>query len=386
MLRNRWFILAVLFVARVTMGFQFQTVGSLSPQLVEGLGIDYAELGTLIGFYMLPGMIIALPGGLLGRQFGEKRMVVLGFGLMAVGGALMALTDTYAGMSAGRILSGVGAVLMNVLTAKMLADWFTGPQLVTAMSVMITSWPVGLSIGLIAFAPLAGAMGPESVFWAGSLAGAASFILLAIGYRDPPDLVQAGGGGISLNFNAREWVLVSLAGATWAVYNVGFISVISFGPDLFVERGFSPVEAGFAISLASWLLIPMVPLGGYIAAKSGRPTLFMVVTFILGGIGFVYLPMTDWPLVVVVLTGAVVAMPAGSIMALPVEALRPDNRGPGMGLYFTYFYIGMAVLPGVAGWTRDVTQDTASPIYFAALMIVCALMFLGLFRLIARRH
>ncbi len=386
MLRNRWFILAVLFVARVTMGFQFQTVGSLSAQLVDGLSIDYAELGTLIGFYMLPGMIIALPGGLLGRQFGEKRMVVLGFALMAIGGALMAWSDTYAGMSAGRILSGVGAVLMNVLTAKMLADWFTGPQLVTAMSVMITSWPVGLSIGLIAFAPLAGAMGGEAVFWAGSLAGAASFILLAIGYRDPPDLIQAGGGGISLNFSAREWVLVSLAGATWAVYNVGFISVISFGPDLFVERGFSPVEAGFAISLASWLLIPMVPLGGYIAAKSGRPTLFMVVTFILGGFGFVYLPMTDWPLAVVVLTGAVVAMPAGSIMALPVEALRPENRGPGMGLYFTYFYIGMATLPGVAGWTRDVTQDTASPIYFAALMILCALGFLALFRLIARRH
>ncbi len=374
-----------MFVARVTMGFQFQTVGSLSAQLVDGLGIDYAELGTLIGFYMLPGIVIALPGGLLGRQFGEKRMVLTGFALMAVGGALMALSDSYSGMTTGRILSGIGAVLMNVITVKMLADWFTGPQLVTAMSIMITSWPVGLSIGLIAFPPLASELGGEAVFWAGSLAGAASFVLLSVLYRDPPGLVRAQGGGISLNLSAREWVLVILAGGTWAVYNVGFISVISFGPDLFIERGFNPVEAGFAISLASWLLIPMVPLGGYIAAQTGRPTLFMVVTFILGGLGFVYLPLTDWPLLVVVLTGAVIAMPAGSIMALPVEALRLENRGPGMGLYFTCFYIGMATLPGVAGWTRDVTRDTASPIYFAALMILCGLVFLGLFRLIARR-
>jgi hypothetical protein len=49
MLENRWFILAVLFLARAAIAFQFQTVGSLGPILVDALGIDYARLGTLIG-------------------------------------------------------------------------------------------------------------------------------------------------------------------------------------------------------------------------------------------------------------------------------------------------------------------------------------------------
>ncbi len=47
-MRNRWTMLAVLFLARTAMSFQFQSVGSLSPFLVPDLGLDYAALGTLI--------------------------------------------------------------------------------------------------------------------------------------------------------------------------------------------------------------------------------------------------------------------------------------------------------------------------------------------------
>ena len=65
MASNRWFILAVLFLARTAMGFQFQSIASVSPFLIDELAIDYAMLGTLIGLYMLPGILFALPGGVL---------------------------------------------------------------------------------------------------------------------------------------------------------------------------------------------------------------------------------------------------------------------------------------------------------------------------------
>ena len=58
---ERWLILAVLFLARTAMGFQFQSVAALSPFLVDSLGIDYTQLGLLIGLYLLPGIAIAYP-------------------------------------------------------------------------------------------------------------------------------------------------------------------------------------------------------------------------------------------------------------------------------------------------------------------------------------
>ncbi len=65
-MHNRWVMLAVLTTARLAMGFQFQSIGSTAPFLVEDLGIDYTSVGLLIGLYLAPGVVLAFPTGLLG--------------------------------------------------------------------------------------------------------------------------------------------------------------------------------------------------------------------------------------------------------------------------------------------------------------------------------
>lgn len=54
-LAQRWQILLVLYLARSSMAYQFQTIGSVGPFLIDGFSIDFTWLGTLIGLYMLPG-------------------------------------------------------------------------------------------------------------------------------------------------------------------------------------------------------------------------------------------------------------------------------------------------------------------------------------------
>src|SRR5262249_24046480 len=135
---KRWIILLVLFLARTAMAYQFQTVGALGPILVDALKIDFVWLGTLIGLYMLPGAVLALRGGLLGQRFGAKNVVLIGLSLMATGGALTA-TESFPILAAGRLISGVGAVLINVVMTKMVTDWFADREIVTAMSVFVTS-------------------------------------------------------------------------------------------------------------------------------------------------------------------------------------------------------------------------------------------------------
>lgn len=51
----RRLMLLILFVVRLAMGFQFQSVASTSAQLVDSFGLSYAEVGTLIGFSSCPG-------------------------------------------------------------------------------------------------------------------------------------------------------------------------------------------------------------------------------------------------------------------------------------------------------------------------------------------
>ena len=60
------------------MGFQFQSVVGVSSFLRADLGIGLGDLGIMIGAYMLPGIVVAMPGGAIGRRFGEKRVAIVG--------------------------------------------------------------------------------------------------------------------------------------------------------------------------------------------------------------------------------------------------------------------------------------------------------------------
>jgi fucose permease len=85
----RWAMLGVIFLTRTSLGFQFQSIAALTPFLVPAFDLSYAEVGLLMGLFMLPGVVIAVPGGLLGQRFGSLRVVVAGLGLMIVGGMIV---------------------------------------------------------------------------------------------------------------------------------------------------------------------------------------------------------------------------------------------------------------------------------------------------------
>ena len=66
---NRWVALVIVFVTRTSMGVQFQAVAAVAPLMVADLQLTWVQLGSLIGLYLLPGAVLALPGGVLGQRF-----------------------------------------------------------------------------------------------------------------------------------------------------------------------------------------------------------------------------------------------------------------------------------------------------------------------------
>src|SRR5262249_42603004 len=151
-----------------------QAIAALSSFVVADLGIDYARLGLLIGLYLLPGIVIAYPGGLLGQHFGDKRIAMFGMALMVAGGLLTAVGHDYASIFAGRLVAGIGAVLLNVLLTKMTTDWFAGREIGTALALLVSSWPIGIGIALVTLPWLAVHASTAGAF--GSTAAVAALI------------------------------------------------------------------------------------------------------------------------------------------------------------------------------------------------------------------
>jgi MFS family permease len=383
MIANRWLMLSLLFVVRTSMGFQFQTVGSLGPVLVDTFDIDYTRLGFLIGLYLLPGVVIALPGGMLGDRFGAKSVSIVGLGLMAAGGVLMGLSGSYSILVFARLLSGTGAVLMNVVVTKMIADWFSGREIRTAMAMLVASWPLGIALGLVAFAPLADAFGWQSVMYAAAVLCLAKLTLIVALYHDPNGVEGQTPGALALDLTGREWRLVLIAGFIWGLYNVGYIVLVSFLPALFTHQGETLAEATRTVSLLGWAMIAMVPLGGYLADRTGRPDAVMLVGLFGTAVGAVLMPFGDVTVLAFVLVLLAAGLPAGPIMALPPSALRGEVRGSGMGVYYAWSYALMAALPALAGLAHDMTRNAAAPLVFASLVLVLAVAGLASFRLAA---
>src|SRR2546428_1693906 len=176
------------------MGYQFQSVASVGPLLVPELALAWAQLGTLIGVYMLPGAFFALPGGMLGQRLGERRTVVASLALMVAGGLVTAASHGFALAVSGRLLSGVGAVLMNILLAKMVADWFAEGELTTAMAIMLSSWPVGLGLAAATLGGVATASSWRMAVPPPAVPAAPARAPIALADRGPPR-AQGGAAG-----------------------------------------------------------------------------------------------------------------------------------------------------------------------------------------------
>ena len=91
----RWRILLLLFLSRMVMAFQFATIGAIAPLLGSEFHLDAVAIGTLIGIYSAPGIIVAIPGGAVANWLGDKKVVLFGLALMVAGSALLAMSTSW---------------------------------------------------------------------------------------------------------------------------------------------------------------------------------------------------------------------------------------------------------------------------------------------------
>jgi MFS family permease len=381
---NRWAALAIVFVTRTSMGFQFQAVAAVAPLMVADLHLTWVQLGSLIGLYLLPGAVFSLPGGVLGQRFGDRRTVVASLALMVAGGLVTAAAQGYVTAVSGRLLSGIGAVLMNILLAKMVADWFAGREMSTAMGIMLTSWPVGLGLATATLGALATHRSWRAAQVATVLVAALGLVLIAFVYRDPPRPAGAPQAERRVRLSGRELGLASSVGFAWGCFNASLVAIIAFGPGLLIAGGASLGDAGFTVSLAIWVTMLSVPLGGLLTDRLGRPALSIVAGCLIAAVVTALLPTIAYPLLAFCLVGLAIGLPPGALMALLPRAIASERLATALGVYYTTYYVVVAVAQLAAGGVRDFFGSPAAPILFAALVMAATIAGFVLFRLIER--
>jgi len=379
MLKSRWLVLAVLFIARFALGYQFQSAGSLAPLLIRDLGIDYAQVGVLIGAFLLPGVAISVPSGFLIRRFGDKNIVIAGMVLMIVGGVLMGVGRIYGVLLGGRLLSGTGGAILTVVMLKMIIDWFAERELFLGMAVFIIGWPIGIAAAQASQSRLAEWYSWQTVFNAAAALVAVALVLMLAFYRPPPG-ARASADIARRPLTQSEIRMACLAGAIWMFLNGAYLVMLSFGPSELIERGASIPDADTIVSVMSWVFIIAMPMGGYLANRYDAADAIMVGGLIAGILLGAHLPFSPVPTLSFALFGFVSALATPIVAALPERVLPAEMRGPGFGIYYLWYFGGMPVLIPLAGFLRDSTGSATASLEFAVAMLVAGALLLALFR------
>jgi predicted MFS family arabinose efflux permease len=363
--KRLWAVLAGVSLGRLAFAYQVQTIASLTPYFVQ-LGIGYATLGTLIGAYLVPGAFAALPLGLLGRRFGEHGMLAVGLLLMTIGNCIPLLSPDVSILITSRVVAGLGAVAMSVMFGKVMAELFQGSQFVAATGLAVSAFPMGVGLSQMANPLLVDAFGWRAAFLAGAaLAGVATLLVLA-GRPDPAARAEF----VRFSWpSRRECGLMAVAGLVWTAYNAGYYGFMSYVPALLLGRGVSIAMIGWVMTLATWISVPAILIGGAVVARVG-----VMPVFLLGGIALsgsiAGIALSDHWLLWCVLFGTIGALHPGIVIAAGTLSARPEHRAVGMGLFYTTYYIGGAVLPALCGRAADQFGTPAAALLTAAALSV----------------
>ncbi len=368
-------VLAAFVAVRLSAGFQFHAVAVVAPLLVPALGLSYTEAGSLIGAYVLPAVLLSIPGGFLVQRFGDRRVLLVSLALCVAGAALTASSDGFTAMFAGRLIAGTGGALVQIIALKMATEHFAGPRMATATATALTAWPLGIALALAVLGAIA-----QAASWRVALAAAAAYPMLMLAFvwrastlfpaTPPAPSAHLRDFAGSASNSLAPALAISLS---WMLLNVGFSGFVAFSPTWLADIGRSLDRAGAAASLTGWALVAAQPWGGWVADRLRRPSLQLTVSIVgTAGLMLATLPAGGAePLYVLV--GLVMGLGPGVLGASLALSARPEQRALAFALFATGSGAGSMLGPSLAGVAVDQAGASSAAIVLASAAMASAL-------------
>jgi predicted MFS family arabinose efflux permease len=377
-------IVAMMAIQMASLGFS-----PLLPAMQHDLAASYSQMGLFTGMYGIIALLVSLPAGVFAARIGEKRALLIGLAVTAIGLLALSQASRYSVALAFRAvwLIGYRTAFIGVFTAMAIV---TPPQ--------FRSRAMGLLGAMAAFASVIGApFGTriaERLGWRGGLQGYAAISLLGaavFGLRYHRERSHAsavvgshgapltGEGAVSALRNPIIWGMILLG-----LINMGGFSVTFFVPDA-VQSVFKlgPADAASIISFSYLVSIPLNIGFGYLCDRYSRWNIMIVLAALLIPASFAVMS-RDF-LVFRIAVALIVSLghaATNQVYAIGSTLLPKEEAGKGMGIVGLgsgiFGYLG----PQMLGYLRDATGGfTAGWVFVAcaAVLSLCDLLMLRLY-------
>ena len=357
--RYRWNILVLTYISMLAFAFVFQAIPPILSLIIQELHISHTQAGLLMGLFALPGIFLSIPGGILFDRYGTKKIAIFCFILMIIGTIIVIFGGTFLLLAIGRIISGVGALILAIGLPQFLSQWFKGKELGIAMGIYNTAMPLGTIISFITLGWLGKNLGWQASVSVSGILTFVALIAFLLFYKPVPAITGKpfSEKRVELGNFKEEGISIWLVGIAWMWFNASTISFTTFGPDFFIaDKGFSIEFGGFLASFIMWGSLIFSPVVGYLIDKIGfKETLIAMGGLALGVLMFFIPYATTLLIFLMALIGVSVALVPAPVFSLPSDIMKPQNLGFGFGVISTCLSIGMVVGPYLIGLIRDWT-------------------------------
>ncbi len=366
----RWALISLsLSMLLSSLGTSIANVGL--PTLAHAFNASFQQVQWVVIAYLLAITTLIVSVGRLGDVMGRRRLMLVGIGLFTMASGLCAIAPTLWLLIAGRVLQGLGAAIMMVLTMAMVGETVSKAKTGSAMGLLGTMSAVGTALGPTLGGFLITGLGWPALFLINLPLGIFTYVLA---HRFLPQ-DHTGAKGTLVKFDVMGTALLAMTLAAYALamtigrgsfsqINIALLLLAVIGLGLFIfteQRTQDPLvrmatfqntvlSAGFAMSaLVTTVVMATLVVGPF---------------YLAGALGLdpsqVGLVMSSGP-IVAALTGA----PAGRLVDR-VGAYQMSIAGL-IGMAIGAFT--MALLPlafGIAGYVVPLAAITGGYALFQA--------------------
>ena len=316
--RNHLRCCLVLFLVFAIEAWEMMIIVYTAPLIAADFSLDALAVGHLIGAMFIGMLLGALAWGKLAEHIGRKRAIIWSLGSYGVISLASAFAPDYSTLYALRLLSGVAAVGMIVVTFTHFQELLPVRHRGALTVYLASGWPIGMLLALgatvwllpygwravIVLSSLGGLWAiavarwvPESPYWLASVGrqedAKATIYTLSRGTVLIPEgcelQVDRTTSGRQRDMFGAGLLKVSLLQiAVNFTFSWGYWGLQTWLPTLLQQRGLSlPQSYGF-IALSALCMIPGYMAASYLTARLGRKKVIMsfIGAAVLAGYGF----------------------------------------------------------------------------------------------------
>ncbi len=381
---NRWGALFIVAFTMMAAYYVNDVVAPLKTMLEAQLAWNSKEFGFFTGAYSFLNvfLLMLIWGGLILDRFGIRFTGKLSTILMVVGTgleyyAMTAMADDQslifgykAGVfvaSVGYSIFGVGAEVAGITVSKMIAKWFKGKEMATAMGVQVALARIGSQAAYSVAIPLASSFALTTPVLIGLIVlagGMIAFFAFSILDKKLDKQIVAEGSNDEEKFSFKNVKYILTNPGFWliALLCVLFYSCVfpfqKFASELLISKyHIDPNWAGTCVGLPALGALILTPVFGGLVDTKGRAASIMILgSFMLIFVHFVYSTslVSEWIAIALMLILGIAFSLVPSAMWPSVAKIFPASQlGTAFALIFFIQNIGLWGIPTLIGWVLD---------------------------------